>query len=225
MKTNRIIILLAGLLILTSCASTKYIYQEGFDDIKNVGIVTPFTDIEIIQAADSIVYDSEATAEFADLITESLMASALPTGKYMLMDLGSESLRYAILSLRDVDPKYAGETRVPRELDKFLEEHGQRYGVFTFANGYLTNSKHYRKELFLSILTTVVTHALSLGMLTVENYIPEKNSFQMWIAVVDSQTDRFVFFNSCSRNGSDPTNEKHVKRAIDKLVKDFKNKK
>ncbi|MCQ2140396.1 MAG: hypothetical protein MJZ09_08490 [Bacteroidales bacterium] len=223
MKTHKLLILLLCIFTLSSCATTKYICEEEFDAIENVAIVTPFTDIETIESRDSVVYDVDATEDFSRFIVEGLMASALPTSKYLQMDLEEGRNSNAVLSIKDINPKYADEAQVPRELLNFLKEHDQRYGVFVFANGFLTNNKHYAKELVTGVLLAVVCTVISLGTVTMYD-IPEKNSYNMWLAVVDSEKERIVYLNTLSNNGGNATNFKHVSSSVNKLVKDFKKK-
>ena len=219
---KRLIPILATVLAICSCATNRYIAPDLAGNLDEVAILTPFTYVEFLDAKGEVAYDDSLSAVCAQLITNALLQSPLPTGRMIPVDLAGEdpTFRDAIASLREIDPKKAGEIPIPQELDRLLEENGQRYGVVVFANGFTRDRKDYGKKMALGLGMAILTTAISLGTVTAYS-IPEKSILRTWIGILDAETDQFVFYNRRTAEDAEPTKIKHVSDQIRRLLKDF----
>lgn len=214
---------IAAFFALSSCATTRYVSKNDIGAIHDVAIISPFAYISFLNGEGKLQYDDSLSKECARLISEALMHSPIPTGKSIPVDLDSDDpvWKDAIASLRDVKPKEAGLTPIPRELDELLEENGQKYGVVVFANGYTRDKKDYRKKVALGIGMAVLTTVATGGMATSYS-LPVKNSMHTWIAIIDSENDRFVFLDSLLEQDTDPTKPAHVTDHISHLLNNIR---
>lgn len=85
------------------------------------------------------------------------------------------------------------------------------------AEGFDRDVKNYRKEAVKGALLGLVTTVASLGAVSIYN-VPARSTLDTWIAVLDSQNDRIVYFNHLS-NEISPVNMPGMVRQFDKLTK------
>lgn len=218
-----LILSLMTVLALSSCAATKYIAKTDFNSISDVAIVSPVTSIEFLDKKGNSSYDDSLSAECARLITEALGRSPLPTGSFVDIDFDSTgaACREAVASFRNIQPKKAGETPVPHALDSLLEVNGKRYGIFVLAEGFTRDRGNYGKAVAMGLGLALVTTVATMGMATAYS-VPYKSATQVWMTVVDSENDKIVFYNSQSREDSEPAKEKHIDALISRMLKDFR---
>lgn len=217
---KRLIVGLAAIVALVSCAPTKYVAPDLGSTLDKVAIVTPFTYIEFLDQNNLKAYDDSLSGACAHLITEALAQSGLPTTQVIPIDFQEADAAFpdALASLRDVNPKYAGQTHVPPVLRNLLLDNGARYGVIVFANGFSRDRKGYAKAAALGVGLAVLTAVISMG--TVSAYaIPVKSEMSTWIGIVDAEEDCFVFYNARYEEGAEPAIPHHVTRQIQKLLK------
>ena len=209
-------------MVVASCATTKYVSKSDLGTINDVAVFTPFTYITWQEGKNGVQYSDSLSFVCAQLITRSIQGSALPTGELVDIEFSDDEVyQSAMASLRDIKAKKAGEAAVPGPLLKLLRDNGQRYGVFVFSNGFMMDGKNYAKAAAANVAVGVLTTVLTMGAATAYT-IPTKNSFAVWTAIVDSSTDRIVFYNTDVFADGNPTKEEHVRRIIEHLFKDFK---
>ena len=219
MKLFRTIAILLVAAALASCAPTKYVSQSDFVSIDDVAIVTPFAYVTAVEGKEGEQYSDSLSFVCSQLLAESLASSALPAGEVIDVVFGADEVyQSAMASLRDVDVRKAGEALVPEPLISLLKDNGKRYGVFTFSNGFMMDNKNYAKIVAVDALATILSIVLGgVGLYST----PMKNYFTVWTAVVDSESERIVFFNTGIADGGNPTKPQHVQKTVDHLFKDF----
>ena len=209
-------------IVVASCSTTKYVSKSDLETINDVAVFTPFTYITWQEGKNGVQYSDSLSFVCAQLITRSIQGSALPTGELVDIEFSDDEVyQSALASLRDINAKKAGEAAVPEPLLRLLRDNGQRYGVFVFSNGFMKDGKNYAKAVAAGAVLGVLTAVLTMGT-AVAYTVPVKNSFTVWTAVVDSSTDRIVFYNTGVFEDGNPTKEEHVRKVIDRLFKDFR---
>ena len=119
------------------------------------------------------------------------------------------------------DRRQAGEFKIPTALDELLESSGYRYGLLLFADGVSRDVGDYIGKTALGVGLAIVTAVLTMGMVSVYTY-PTPAVSLMYAAVLDSQTDRIVFYNLREYEDLNTTSEKSVRRQLSRLLKDFR---
>lgn len=220
---KHLILFLMAVLALSSCAATKYLSENDARSINDVAIVSPLVSIGFLDKKGNSSYDDSLSTECARLITEALERSPLPTGRFVDVDFDSAATacKEAIASFKNIRPKNAGETPVPHALDSLLEANGQKQGIFVLAEGFTRDRGNYGKALAVGIGLALVTTVATMGTVTAYS-VPYKSATQVWMAVVDSENDKIVFYNSQFRKDSEPAKEKHVDALISRMLKDFR---
>ena len=109
---------------------------------------------------------------------------------------------------------------IPDLLDKALEAQGYRYGLVLVARGMTRDTKEYAKEVALNVLVDVALTVLIPGTAVVP--IPSDSCYsQISAAVLDSETDRIVFYNATAPKEKNPLRSGTVQKQLNKLLKDF----
>lgn len=220
MKHFRIIAVLLAAAAFASCAPTKYVSQPDFVSIDDVAIVTPFAYVTAVEGKEGAQYSDSLSFVCSQLLAASLESSVLPTGEVLDIVFGDDDVyQSAIASLRDVDARKAGDALVPEPLISLLKDSGKRYGVFTFSDGFMMDGRNYAKIVVVDALATILSVALGGGLYSTP--ATSKDQFSIWTAVVDSESERIVFFNSEYNIGGNPTRPQLVQRVVDHLFKDF----
>ena len=145
-----------------------------------------------------------------------LIAAVAEATKVSKKEAAAAYLRYLLAQ----KPKNRDLFPIPDLLDEVLEAQGSRYGLILFARGMTRDVKGYRKELARDVLVSVATAVLTLGT-AVAIVTPNRYSSQIMAAVLDSETDRLVFFNTKNPQETDPLNLGPVHDQLSKLLKDF----
>ena len=107
---------------------------------------------------------------------------------------------------------------IPAELDALLEDQGCRYGLLIYASGFSRS----KKEVIQSVLKDLVigTATAALGGFAVGSEVLYASD--MDAAVLDSETDRIVFYSgSLPGKERHPLKEKGVRSQLASLLKDF----
>ena len=92
--------------------------------------------------------------------------------------------------------------------------------MIPFSEGFTRDKSNWSKGVAKGTAIAVLTTVLTLGMVSVYSF-PLKFKSDIYVAIWDSETRQFVFYNK-SEKEADPTNEKHVTKQIDKIMKAFR---
>lgn len=223
MKRLLSIILWAALAsAMTSCASSRYISKSSIDPETGFALIEPFTWIEYMDSDRNTTYDDSLSWTCSRIITEEIIASGLPLNQLIELNFDSnESYIDAITSIKGIQTKKAGRYPIPIELDRLLEENGQRYGIVVFAEGFSRDSKGYMKDVLLGVAITAVTMLVSFGTVAVTN-IPYKSALDMYLAVIDSQENCIVYYKCRAGEDLEPTRRSNVGEMVERLVRPFR---
>lgn len=216
---KRLILGLAAVVALASCAPTRYVAPDLGTTLDKVAVVAPFTYIEFLDKDGMKAYDDSLSGECARHITEALAQSTLPVTRVIPVDYTPDDpgIPDALASLRDVEPKYAALAHIPPVLRNLLLENGQRYGVVVFANGFSRDRRNYAKAAAIGLGLAVMSAVISMGTMSVYS-IPVKSEMRTWIAIVDAEEDCYLFYNKRYEEGAEPALPGDVSRQVHKLL-------
>jgi len=118
------------------------------------------------------------------------------------------------------DKKLRGDYPIPGLFDELLESKGQRYGLLIYADGMSRDTKGYAKEVAKDVLLGVATAVLTMGTMSVYGTSVYCVS-HIYVAILDSDTDRVVFYNSSVPRESHPLKPNSVRKQLEDVFKDF----
>ena len=215
-------LLVLVVLAVSSCATARY--YGGF---------TPETarqDMALLGPVSSIYYlDENYNESFNDtlsIISETLITRLVDemgvpvSGRIELNDDEKEEAFAFLRYLYERDWETLDTFPIPDLLDKALEAQGYRYGLVLVARGMTRDAKEYAKEVALNVLVDVALTVLIPGTAVVP--IPSDSCYsQISAAVLDSETDRIVFYNATVPKEKNPLRPGPVQKQLNKLLKDF----
>ena len=215
-------LLVLVVLAVSSCATARY--YGGF---------TPETarqDMALMGPVSSIYYlDENYNESFNDtlsIISETLITRLVDemgvpvSGRIELNDDEKEEAFAFLRYLYERDWETLDTFPIPDLLDKALEAQGYRYGLVLVARGMTRDAKEYAKEVALNVLVDVALTVLIPGTAVVP--IPSDSCYsQISAAVLDSETNRIVFYNATVPKEKNPLRPGPVQKQLNKLLKDF----
>ena len=119
------------------------------------------------------------------------------------------------------DVSKANDFPIPDVLDKLLEESGYRYGLLLFSEGMSHDAGEYLGRAAFGLGLGIVTALLTGGRFSVYSY-PVPSISVMYAAVLDSRTDRVVYFNLKEFEAINPVTHDSVEKQISRTLKDFR---
>ena len=214
--------LILAVLAVSSCGTAKY--YGGFTpeaSRQDMALLGPVSTIYYLDQNDEYFFSDSLTVASETLITGLVNGMNIPvSGRIELDEEQKDETAAFMRTLMAQKPKNRDMYAIPGLLDEVLEAEGYRYGLLLFAQGRTRDIKGSRKDLAKGVLVTVATAILTLGT-AVAVVTPEKYSSQVMAAVLDSETDRIVFFNATTPQETDPLNPGPVHEQIAKILKDF----
>lgn len=216
---SKALMLAACIIGLSSCATTRYISKDDMSTFNDASLIVPVAEISYMDRNGEVAYDESLTAKCLELLTESALQSSIRISDWIKYDeeLFSDDIIGEIIGIRSINPQRAGEVTIPSALDGLLESHGKKYGIIIYAQGFDRDAKNYRKEALKSTFIGIATTIATLGMVTLYP-VPERYNLDTWIAVLDAENDKIVYFRHVNREAS-PTNASHVMRQVNKLTR------
>ena len=153
------------------------------------------------------------------------MTSIVTTRRYPFSDVIAADYEGAdkdvakwIDTFSDIEPSDAKYLKVPKSLHDKIVASGHRYGIVLHSYGYIKSNDLYDKERMAKLVGDIVR--------AVFNSTPRYSSVEqygnaLYAAVIDTQTDRVVYFSRVLSNADHPLHRPHVTEQMRKLLKDF----
>lgn len=211
--------------MLASCAPTKYLPKDLAGNMDRVAVLAPLSYIDFMAEDGNCYPDDSLSAYSQDMLVEALMKSQLPVGKFIpveYLNLG-QNFENTVASISRLTPQQVPSLGIPPEIDRLLEENGERFGVLVFNTGFVRDLKGFRKEVAKDVAVTVVTTALSilLGGGVTAYGAPVKNVSQMYAIIYDSQENKAVYYNNTVNANEErsPLDPSDLEKQVDFLFK------
>ena len=139
------------------------------------------------------------------------------------LDLDDAQKEEAVAFMRylyTIKPKRVGECQIPSDLDDMLEASGYRYGLLVYDNGMTRSTKGFLKSAALGLAIGILTTICTFGMFTYYPYaVPYSSDMNM--AILDSETNRVVFYNYAPNNDRNPSLQYDLLKQLAYLYRDF----
>lgn len=222
MKKVHLFLLLSLVLTLSSCGAARY-YAGFTPGAAKEGMVVlgPSSVQYYIDKQNKEAYDDSLSTASESLIATILEELNLPVTQRVQLD--SVQKEEAIAFMRFItaqDKELRGDYPIPDLFDELLESKGERYGLLIYADGMTRDSKGFAKEVAKGVLLGVATAVLTMGAMSVYG-TPVSSVSHIYVAILDSETDRVVFYNSSVPQESHPLKHNPVRMQLEDIFKDF----
>ena len=220
---KRILIILLAVVALSSCATSRF--YSGFTpeaSANELALLSPVSRQFYLDSKDNEYYSDSLSVVSENLMEALTPAIGVPVNCVIPLDsLQREEAAAFMAYVAAHDRRQAGEFKIPTALDELLESSGYRYGLLLIGDGVSRDVGEYIGKTALGVGLAIVTAVLTMGMVSVYTY-PTPAVSLMYAAVLDSQTDRIVFYNLREYEDLNTTSEKSVRRQLSRLLKDFR---
>ena len=222
MKKVHLFLLLSLELTLSSCGAARY-YAGFTPGAAKEGMVVlgPSSVQYYIDKQNKEAYDDSLSTASESLIATIVEELNLPVTQRVQLD--SVQKEEAIAFMRFItaqDKELRGDYPIPDLFDELLESKGERYGLLIYADGMTRDSKGFAKEVAKGVLLGVATAVLTMGAMSVYG-TPVSSVSHIYVAILDSETDRVVFYNSSVPQESHPLKHNPVRMQLEDIFKDF----
>ena len=222
MKKVHLFLLLSLVLTLSSCGAARY-YAGFTPGAAKEGMVVlgPSSVQYYIDKQNKEAYDDSLSTASESLIATILEELNLPVTQRVQLD--SVQKEEAIAFMRFItaqDKELRGDYPIPDLFDELLESKGERYGLLIYADGMTRDTKGFAKEVAKGVLLGVATAVLTMGAMSVYG-TPVSSVSHIYVAILDSETDRVVFYNSSVPQESHPLKHNPVRMQLEDIFKDF----
>ena len=109
---------------------------------------------------------------------------------------------------------------IPAALDDLLEDAGCRYGLLIYTDGMKRDMGGYIRDAAVGAFFSIFVAVVTLGMV-VPYVTPTAHTSAVSAAILDSYTDRVVFYGVNQPSESDPLQEGTIRRQLKRLLKGF----
>jgi len=209
----------ALLFSLSSCMVSRYTSDTKVSQIDELALIQP--------RAYQLFYTTNSSVREPSLCSgsEELMTSIVTTLRYPFSDVvaadypgDDNDIAKWIDTFSDMEPSDAKYLRVPKGLHDKIVASGHRYGIVLHSYGYIKSNDLYDKERMAKLVGDIVRAVFNSTprYSTVEQY-----GNALYAAVIDTQTDRVVYFSRVLSNADHPLHRPHVTEQMRKLLKDF----
>ena len=222
MKKVHLFLLLSLVLTLSSCGAARY-YAGFTPGAAKEGMVVlgPSSVQYYIDKQNKEAYDDSLSTASESLIATVLEELNLPVSQRVQLD--SVQKEEAVAFMRFItaqDKELRGDYPIPDLFDELLESKGERYGLLIYADGMSRDTKGFAKEVAKDVLLGVATAVLTMGAMSVYGTSVSSVS-HIYVAILDSETDRVVFYNSSVPQESHPLKHNPVRMQLEDIFKDF----
>ena len=218
---RRFLLFVLAALLLSSCGPSQYFYSGAtYADLsEGMVLLGPTSTIIYLDQDNKSAYDDSLSTISEELIAKLTPELGVPTKDRIPLNDDQEEEAIAFMNfLKSRNANIRGDIPISSDLDSLIEASGYRYGLLVVADGMLRNRKGLAKQTAVNILIGVVVAIVTLGTVVPIVYA-QPDSTSAYIAVLDSYSDRIVFFNAQGPWEQSPVGESDVTRILKQLYK------
>ncbi|MBO7070177.1 MAG: hypothetical protein J6W09_02660 [Bacteroidales bacterium] len=227
---KRFLLIFAAVLSLASCSAYRYVAKDA-PEIEEMTLVIPYSRIYYVDK-EGDKYDSLRSSDQQKMLAGILMTSGLNINKTINVEglPNQEELDADILFLPGLDPKKVDEVIADGPLEDLIRQSGARYGMVFFSEGFIKDKALYRKELTTAILAGVagavvggaIGGATGVYVSPVVSYVGMAYGTALFTMVVDTETNKIVYYNRTKVEEVDPMKMESISSLIqNKLLRKF----
>ena len=221
---SRILFLLPMILLVSCGTAASAIYYQGFapsDASEGVALLSPVSCIYYLDNKGNESYDDSLSISSELMMTDLIARQGLPITATLPLDSLQKEESVAFMRYASSNkPVALLEAPIPSVLDSLLEANNQRYGLLLYTEGFTRDHKQYVTELITAATFGVLLAIVTMG--AVYTYSDSREyAAGVSVAILDSDYDRVVFYNSIPVREANPMSEKHMGKFMTSLFKDL----
>jgi hypothetical protein len=154
------------------------------------------------------------------LVTDIITSSRYPFTDPVAADYKGEGASIAkwIDRFSDLESSDIPRLKVPKALTELIKSTGHRYGIVVHAYGYIESKEAYNQEKLEELVGNVLRTVLDEP----KRYTAgDQAGNALYTAVIDTQTDQVIYFNSVLSNADHPLSRRNVGSQMKSLLKKF----
>jgi hypothetical protein len=218
----RLLIILAGILTLTSCAANKYLSSSTTKstEIKHIAYFHPLSYIQYIEKGNKAALSdslSGITSENLSLVLDkNKPALRLDKEISILNDTvkGKMEDELAYLARLIFVRKKLSGIPIPHTIDSILKNNNQRFALATVATGFGRKKGNYRGQ---------VAKGAAIGILTLGMAVPTpvKSNLTLHAFIFDAAKDEIAYYKKSMPVEKEPTDEQVIEKQLIKLFEGY----
>ena len=223
-KNKKLLLAMVGILIaatmLSSCATTYTAKGTNVSKIDELALIEPKSLIYYYDSPKSGYLDSSLVAASEQLVTDIITSSRYPFTDPVVADYKGEGASIAkwIDRFSDLESSDIPRLKVPKALTELIKSTGHRYGIVVHAYGYIESKEAYNQEKLEELVGNVLRTVLDEP----KRYTAgDQVGNALYTAVIDTQTDQVIYFNSVLSNADHPLSRRNVGSQMKSLLKKF----
>ena len=186
----------------------------GLSEVDNIILVDPYTEIRLIEKDQFSQYNDSLSYLVSRLIKDAFAQNRwIPVTDTISIRDETILSSYQLFQYQIKNASDGYQVTVPSELNTLIKSSGHRFGMLLWANGYERTKDNYSKIEALNIAVCILSVIVSFGTLY---YYPMtyKGSLRLYVAIIDTDDGRIVYYNTALLNDSRPTDYTFVLKAI-----------
>ena len=222
-KSKRILVSILGILFVatmfSSCATTYTASGTNVSKIDELAFIEPRSLIYYF-SPESGYLDSSLVAGSEELITEIITSSRYPFTDPVAADYEGKGASIAnwIDRFSDLESSDIPRLKVPKALTELIKSTGHRYGIVVHAYGYIKSNELYDQEKLEELVGNIIRTVFDEP----KRYTAgDQVGNALYTAVIDTQTDRVIYFNSVLSNADHPLSRRNVGSQMKSLLRKF----
>ena len=222
-KSKRILVSILGILFVatmfSSCATTYTASGTNVSKIDELAFIEPRSLIYYF-SPESGYLDSSLVVGSEELITEIITSNRYPFTDPVAADYEGKGASIAnwIDRFSDLESSDIPRLKVPKALTELIKSTGHRYGIVVHAYGYIKSNELYDQEKLEELVGNIIRTVFDEP----KRYTAgDQVGNALYTAVIDTQTDRVIYFNSVLSNADHPLSRRNVGSQMKSLLRKF----
>ena len=222
-KSKRILVSILGILFVatmfSSCATTYTASGTNVSKIDELAFIEPRSLIYYF-SPESGYLDSSLVVGSEELVTEIITSSRYPFTDPVAADYEGKGASIAnwIDRFSDLESSDIPRLKVPKALTELIKSTGHRYGIVVHAYGYIKSNELYDQEKLEELVGNIIRTVFDEP----KRYTAgDQVGNALYTAVIDTQTDRVIYFNSVLSNADHPLSRRNVGSQMKSLLRKF----
>ena len=223
-KSKRILVSILGILLavtmFSSCGATYTASGTNVSKIDELAFIEPKSLIYYFDSPKSGYLDSSLVVASEQLVTDIITSNRSPFTDPGAADYKGEGASIAkwIDRFSDLESSDIKNLRVPKALTELIKSTGHRYGIVVHAYGYIKSNELYDQEKLEELVGNIIRTVFDEP----KRYTAgDQVGNALYTAVIDTQTDRVIYFNSVLSNADHPLSRRDVGNQMKSLLKKF----
>ena len=203
----------------SSCATTYTASGTNVSKIDELAFIEPRS-LMYYFSPESGYLDSSLVVGSEQLITEIITSSRYPFTDPVAADYEGEGASIAkwIDRFSDLESSDIPRLKVPKALTELIKSTGHRYGIVVHAYGYIKSNELYDQEKLEELVGNIIRTVFDEP----KRYTAgDQVGNALYTAVIDTQTDRVIYFNSVLSNADHPLSRRNVGSQMKSLFRKF----